>query len=194
RFVWIRGFADMAARLHGLSGFYDGAFWQARRNEANAMILEHHHVHLLRPLTPVTALTAGATLEDRASEPAGALPAHTGLVTVDFYHAESTALPGVVARFERRVLPSLREEGHQVLGHLVAELSPNDYPRLPVIQDASLLAVLSSYRDRSHCAEMRREWDAGGPVVAGSLRPLLTRDLATLYLHPTARSLIRHRG
>jgi NIPSNAP len=194
RFVWIRGFADMPARLRGLSGFYGGAFWQARRDAANAMILEHHDVHLLRPLAPVAALTGGATLEDRAPEAPGTFPPHTGLVAVDFYHAEPAALPGLVARFERGVLPALAREGHQILGHVVAELAPNDYPRLPVVQDPTLLAVLSSYRDRGHCAEMRRRWDRRGPLADGSLRSLLGRDVATLYLRPTARSLIRHRG
>jgi hypothetical protein len=39
RFVWIRGFEDMAARLRGLSDFYAGSFWQARRSAVNAMVL-----------------------------------------------------------------------------------------------------------------------------------------------------------
>ena len=50
RFLWIRGFADMKTRRRGLDGFYDGAFWQARRAEANAMIRDHEDVHLLQPL------------------------------------------------------------------------------------------------------------------------------------------------
>ena len=75
RFVWIRGFDDMATRLRGLSAFYSGPFWHARRDEANAMMLEHHNVHLLRPLGSIAAMTGGATLEDRAPEPPGAVPA-----------------------------------------------------------------------------------------------------------------------
>src|SRR5262249_21722860 len=59
RFVWIRAFRDREARLRGLTGFYGGAFWLARRDEANAMMLEHHDVHLLRPLAPIAALTGG---------------------------------------------------------------------------------------------------------------------------------------
>jgi hypothetical protein len=193
RFVWIRGFEDMGTRGHGLRGFYGGAFWQARRDEANAMMLEHHDVHLLRPLAPLASLTGGATLEDRAAEPPGALPLHTGLVIADFYHAEPTALRSLVDHFERRVLPALAEEGHDVLGHFVAELAPNDYPRLPVIQDPSLLAVLSAYRDGEQYAGMRRGWSARGPVVAGNRRAPLIADTTTLCLRPTARSLIRYR-
>lgn len=193
RFVWIRGFDDMRTRLRGLSAFYGGAFWQARRAEANAMMLEHHNVHLLRPLAPIASLTGGATLEDRASSPPGTLPPHTGLVVVDFYRTEPAALGRLVERFKGRVQPALREQGHRVLGHFVAELTPNDYPRLPVIQDPALLVVLSAYRDQEDCAARRQGWGAGGPAGPGSLHPLLTGDVATTYLRPTARSLIRYR-
>lgn len=48
RFVWIRGFEDMASRFRGLDAFYGGPYWQARRATANAMIVDSDHVHLLR--------------------------------------------------------------------------------------------------------------------------------------------------
>lgn len=194
RFVWIRGFDDMRTRLRGLSAFYGGPFWLARRSEANAMMLEHHNVRLLRPLGPVAALTGGATLEDRASEPPGAVPPHAGLVVADFYHAEPAGLGRLVEVFEQRVQPALLEQGHHVLGHFVAELSPNDYPGLPVIQDATLLLVLSAYRDREHCAGMRHDWRNRGPVVRGGMHALLTREVTSSYWRPTARSLIRYHG
>ena len=124
RFVWIRGFDDMATRLRGLSAFYGGPFWHARRDEANAMMLEHHNVHLLRPLGSIAALTGGATLEDRAPEPPGAVRPETGLVVVDFYRTEPAKLGGLVELFEQRVRPALLQQGHHVLGHFVAELRP----------------------------------------------------------------------
>jgi hypothetical protein len=194
RFVWMRGFADLPARRRGLSGFYGGPFWQARRSEANAMIREHHDVHLLRPLGPVAALTGGLSLEDRAAEPPGALPPPAGLVVVDFYRTEPGGLGRLVERFERRVRPVLVERGHQVLGHFVAELAPNDYPRLPVIQDPTLLVVLSAYRDREHHAAMRHDWSDMVAVGPGEMPGRLTAGVATLCLRPTARSLIRYRG
>jgi hypothetical protein len=194
RFVWIRGFADMPTRLRALTGFYGGAFWQARRDAANAMMLEHHNVHLLRPLAPIAAITGSATPADVASEPPGALPPHTGLVVADFYHAAPGARADLVERFEGTVRPALVAAGHPVLGHFVAELRPNDYPRLPVIQDPSLLAVLSAYRDRDECTRLRQQWTARGPAGEGGLGPLLAEDMATLLLRPTARSLIRYRA
>ena len=183
RFVWIRGFDDMAARFRGLNGFYGGAFWQAHRDEANAMMREHHDVHLLRPLGSIDALTGGLALEDRASEPPGTLPPHTGLVVVDFYRTDAGALGRLVDAFER-VQPTLLAHGHQILGHFVAELTPNDYPRLPVIQDPALLVVLSAYRDREHHARLTTECRTMGTTV--------TAEVTTLSLRPTARSVIRY--
>jgi len=189
RFVWIRAFQNREARLRGLTGFYGGPFWLARRDDANAMMLEHHDVHLLRPLAPIATLTGGARPEDRASAPPGTISPATGLVTADFYRTAPATREDLVERFERQVQPTLIADGHQVLGHFVAELAPNDYPRLPVVQDPSLLVVLSTYRDRAQCARMRRDWSARGPA---GLAPLLTHDIGTLHLRPTLRSLIRH--
>jgi hypothetical protein len=196
RFVWIRGFEDMAARLRGLTGFYGGPVWQARRSEANAMMRESHDVHLLRPLGPGPVLTGGLSLEDRASEPSGAVRPDTGLVVADFCRAEPGGLHGLIELFEHRVRPVLLRQGHQVLGHFVAELAPNDYPRLPVIQDPTLLLVLSAYRDAEHCAAMREGWRHGGPwwsVLQGASGPPQSATGVTLQLRPTARSLIRYR-
>lgn len=57
RFVWWRGFADMAARAAGLAAFYGGPVWQAHRSAANATMIDSDDVLLLRPLTawPVPA-------------------------------------------------------------------------------------------------------------------------------------------
>jgi hypothetical protein len=187
RFVWIRGFADMPARLRGLSGFYSGAFWLERRAEANSMIREHEDVHLLRPLGSIATLAGGLTLEDRASEPAGVVPPDAGLVVADFYRSEPGGLGGLVEAFERRVGPALTGRGAQVLGHFVAELAPNDYPRLPVIQDPALLVILTAYRDRAHHAALRSDWSDGVPPG------LPAAAVAGLCLRPTTRSLIGYR-
>ena len=187
RFVWIRGFEDMATRARGLAGFYGGAFWEARRDEANAMMLEHHNVHLLRPLGSGADLTGGLALEDRASEPPGVLPQHTGLIVAEIYRARAGEHDRLVDHFEGQTRPALIERGHQILGHFVAELAPNDYPRLPVIQDPTVLVTLSAYRDREQHAAMRAH-DHRQAIAA-----LVAKDVETLCLRPTAKSLIRYR-
>ncbi|WP_343640113.1 NIPSNAP family protein [Roseateles sp.] len=41
RFVWIRGFDDMASRQRALTEFYTGPVWQARRGEANPLLVDN---------------------------------------------------------------------------------------------------------------------------------------------------------
>jgi hypothetical protein len=162
RFVWIRRFEDMESRLRGLSGFYGGPYWKARRTTANEMIVDSDHVHLLRSVGPADALTGGLSLEDRASEPAGEVP-DGGLVAVDFYRAEPGGLGRVIEAFE----------GYEVPGRFVTETAVNDFPALPVIQEENLFVVISA----------RGEGEAA-PRVPGA-------EVETMLLRPTARSLIR---
>jgi len=195
RFVWFRGFDSMEARLRGLSGFYGGPFWDTHRDRANSMMLEHHNVHLLRPLGPIAALTGGVSLEDRAGEPPGALSSDAGLVAVDFYRTQPGGLDRLLGLFEQRLRPALVERGHQVLGHFVAERATNDYPRLPVTQDPALLVVLSAYPDREHYARLRSRGsaaDTDSPVLPEQTGPPVAADVSTVLLRPTARSLIRY--
>src|SRR5215510_3442028 len=184
RFLWIRGFADMEARRRGLDDFYGGPFWQARRTATNAMLVDHEDVHLLRPLDTIERLTGGLSLEDRASEPPGIIAPGAGLVVADFYRA-SDRLDDLVHAFESGLRPALVERGHQLLGHFVAELASNDYPRLKVIQDPALLVVLTAYRDPTHLAQLRAQWNP-----RTELKPVSTGEVATLRLQPTARSIV----
>ncbi|HEY9023420.1 MAG TPA: NIPSNAP family protein, partial [Burkholderiaceae bacterium] len=50
RFVWIRGFPDMASRAESLAAFYGGPAWKAHRDAANATMVDSDNVFLLRPL------------------------------------------------------------------------------------------------------------------------------------------------
>ena len=50
RFVWIRGFPDMASRHQALERFYGGPVWAAHRTAANATMLDVSDVLLLRPV------------------------------------------------------------------------------------------------------------------------------------------------
>jgi hypothetical protein len=194
RFVWIRAFEDRPARLRGLTAFYGGPFWLARRDTANAMIRDHQNVHLLRPLVPLAALTGGAGPGDVAAAPAGTVPVDTGVVVVDLHHVPPAALGTAVGIFEQEVRPALVEDGHHVLGHFVAELEPNDYPRLAVIQDPGLLVVMTAYRDAEHCRRARHDWGSRGSISERAFRALPTHEVTALHLRPTARSLIRHRS
>jgi hypothetical protein len=53
RFVWFRGFPDMAARKASLAAFYiDSEAWRTHGPAANATMIDSSDVLLLRPLTP----------------------------------------------------------------------------------------------------------------------------------------------
>jgi hypothetical protein len=49
RFVWLRGFSDMATRAQALEEFYGGPVWKAHRDAANATMIDSDNVLLLRP-------------------------------------------------------------------------------------------------------------------------------------------------
>jgi len=48
RFVWFRGFRDMASRKEALTCFYGGPAWKAHRDAANATMIDSDDVLLLR--------------------------------------------------------------------------------------------------------------------------------------------------
>src|SRR5216110_2138815 len=76
RFVWLRGFRDMASRAQALQEFYGGPVWKAHREAANAAIVDSDNVLLLRPALP----TSGFPLESRERPPIGAREIPKGLL------------------------------------------------------------------------------------------------------------------
>lgn len=52
RFVWVRGFRDMASRADGLAAFYGGPVWKEHSAEANDTMIDSDNVFLLRPAAP----------------------------------------------------------------------------------------------------------------------------------------------
>ena len=183
-FVWLRGFDDMQARLQGLEGFYYGEFWQKHRNTTNSMILDNDDVHLLRPIGDVD-LTAGLSAESVAAElAAGTISAETGVVAIDFYQARAGERDALVSAFQTQVLPIYQQEGIQFRGAFVAEMSENDFPRLPVIQNENELIVITAYASEEAYHEQRAKVSARVHEAVGAAE--------TLLLQPTLRSAIRY--
>jgi hypothetical protein len=132
RFFWIRGFEDMQSRLTFLRGFYEqGEVWKRFGPDANEMMLDSDHVHLLKPLSSSFGLDE---LENEA-----------GVVVIEFYLAKANQLDQLIASFETDYLSCLKNKPTL----LISEMAFNDFPRLPVIQDPNLLVVLNSYADES---------------------------------------------
>lgn len=136
RFVWLRGFTDMAARREGLAAFYGGPVWQRHRTAANATMLDSDDVRLLRPAWP------GAQLRPLPWRPSSAATGTaTGLLValvVPLREPPSDALL-VLAR-DRRTSGIPEGSGPQWVAWYASEAAPNDFPALPVREGPVLAA------------------------------------------------------
>jgi quinol monooxygenase YgiN len=120
RFVWLRGFADMASRRQALERFYGGPVWRAHRDAANATMIDSDDVLLLRP-----ALDGDVPFVDDG---------RGGVV-----HATVCALPAPAdAPFVRRCVAA---HAAPPLTCLQTEPAPNDFPRLPVRSGEHFVAI-----------------------------------------------------
>lgn len=158
RFVWLRGFDDMASRHAGLSGFYFGPCWQAHRDEANAMMLDSDNVRLLHPVA------GSARLEDAP---------RAGRTTV--------AVQAVGPRVD--TTPTDLADLADIVGVLETANVVNDFPRLPVIENEDMLVVVLSGGDRS-VADVR----SLSCEVADRLGRGCDQPATVLRLAPTPRS------
>jgi len=179
RFVWLRGFSDMDARLAGLSAFYSGPVWLAHREAANATMVDSDNVLLLH------APVAADSFKAFAARPALGEKRAAGLVVATIYYLNST--DAAQSLFAAKVKPQLAKDGVPVFAWFVTEKAANDYPRLPVREGERVLVWFTRFAsdaDRSaHAKRIARAEDA--------LKPLLTRPPEILRLEPTDRSELR---
>ncbi|MFI5933046.1 NIPSNAP family protein [Actinoplanes sp. NPDC051494] len=112
RFVWLRGFPDMASRAASLAAFYGGPVWAAYRDRANATMIAFDDVLLLRELPGGTGLPLTGT---RLRED----PPSRVVVTLRFADAPFTAYPssaGFTTEYSENTFPALPvREGEHVL-------------------------------------------------------------------------------
>jgi NIPSNAP protein len=164
RFVWLRGFPDMAARTRALEAFYGGPVWREHGPAANATMVDHTDVLLLKP--------AGAGFRLAPVRQPGPRPSG-GLVIAIIDHLEAAVPADLIAA-------GRGEHDHRVLARLVTETAPNGYPRLPVREDANVLVTFLA----APAAEPRR------PATI----PPGVRRRECLRLEPTPRSLVPGRS
>jgi NIPSNAP len=115
RFVWLRGFADMATRAQGLAAFYGGPVWRQHRDAANATMIDSDDVLLLRPLTALPPPGEGA---GRWFITVCLLPRAPGAALLDTLRASADCW-------------------------LETETTPNNFPRLPVREGVHALVALT---------------------------------------------------
>ncbi|HEX6705725.1 MAG TPA: NIPSNAP family protein [Albitalea sp.] len=179
RFVWLRGFTDMASRARGLAAFYGGPVWQRHRDAANATMVDSD-VHLLRPVW-----TCGG-FGNAVRAPIGATACPPGLVTATICPLPAPADDALVAAFHDTLAPSWTHAGARLLAVFVSETAPNNFPRLPVHEGRPVITWLSLFADaaaqQAHAARL-----AATPQRL-AWRKRLTDEAQTLRLAPTPRS------
>jgi quinol monooxygenase YgiN len=174
RFVWLRGFADMASRARGLQGFYGGPVWAAHRDAANATMIDSGDVLLLRPAWH------GAGLAHDPARRADAIP--PGVVDVTVFSLNDAASPALLDFCRERMAPTLRQAGALTQGWYVTEPRPNNFPRLPIREGENVLVGVAVFKNRADVNWLRD--------VTPALSPCLNKPPQSMKLAPTARSAI----
>jgi hypothetical protein len=183
RFVWLRGFRDMASRATALAAFYGGPVWRAHRDRANATMVDSDNVLLLRPVDARSGfhLTGAArppasTVRppaDAARPPAGGGSRPSSLVTATICH-----LDGPVDDKLRSALA-----GPHLLGCFETEPAENTFLARPVRTGENVFVWFSSFADLKEHRSYLSYLDG----LAGLLPPRVEQ----LRLSPTPRSLLR---
>jgi hypothetical protein len=124
RFVWLRGFASMAARVDGLAAFYGGPVWKAHREAANATMIDSGNVLLLRPVGSGFALPPSRGAPD--------IPG--GVLTATIYNLAGPADDAFIAALACEKPP---------LASFVTEPSANTFPALPVREGENVFVRFS---------------------------------------------------
>jgi len=176
RFVWMRGFSDLAARGRALAGFYGGPVWAAHGQAANATMLDSDNVLLLQPLNGVDRVRQDLTVT-------------TGLLRVTI-HSLNGVPPETFATFWTEELrPMLVDSGCSPFRPLMTAPVENNFPRLPVRNDPAFLwfmtfADAEEERDFSAWWACRSGWR---DRIARDLTPALMRKPEVLRLSPVRR-------
>ncbi|HJT45315.1 MAG TPA: NIPSNAP family protein [Chthoniobacterales bacterium] len=179
RFVWLRGFTDMASRAAQLAAFYGGPIWKAHREAANVTMIDADNVPLLRPATAQSGFDlAGCT---RAA--LGQTTSTRGLIIATIYQPKGDEQE-FADFFIRNVVPDLRPVGVPVLAAFVTEHQANTFPALPVREDAKVFVWFTRALDRADFEQKSRS------KFLAELRARLHTDPEVLFLEPTLRSLL----
>lgn len=190
RFVWLRGFVDLAARGPALKAFYEGPVWQAHRNAANATMADSDDVLLLRVARPGSGLAPSAP--PRA--PAGSPHVPAGLVVANIYYFQEAVPETFVEFFDATARPALVAAGIPVNGSYVTETGPNDFPRLPIREHDRVfvwLSIFPSVADYERALARlahSSEWRA----AVARIREQVKAEPQVLRLQPTRRSAVHY--
>jgi len=128
RFVWLRGFPNMADRAESLNAFYTGPVWKQHSRAANETMISSDDVLLLRPARPGSAFALAG--ERRNGSPRGLVAAWVR----ELDDADEAGIRSEIAAL-----------GGTVLGCFVTEPGENTFPALPVRENERVLVVFAGF-------------------------------------------------
>jgi len=186
RFIWLRGFHDMAQRAEALNAFYGGPVWQAHRDTANATMVDSDDVHLLQPAWPGAGIDGGV---HRRPPPGTTAPA-PGLLDATVFPLLVPAGRELLALCREVLSPLLQQGGARRVAWYITEPSPNNFPRLPVHQGQPVLVGLALF-DHAEAFDAFARSGAWAQQARPALAPWLAQAARTHRLVPTPRSALR---
>lgn len=187
RFVWLRGFDDMALRRAALESFYGGPAWQAHRDAANATMIDSDDVLLLRPAAPAS----GFALDDAL--PAAHDARDAGLIVATVYAFDAPIDLDFLHFFAADLHPAFAAAGGRAIASFATEYATNTFPRLPVREGEHAFAWFARFADVAAHARYREALVAqpGWRALAVALARRLQGPPQVLRLAPTPRSRLR---
>lgn len=187
RFIWLRGFGDMAARAEALHAFYSGPVWKAHRDAANATMIDSDNVLLLR----LPRGACGFSLKEVKRPSASSRVERNGFIAATIYYLHAPVDSDFISYFENTIQPVLTEAGASILAYFVTEDSPNTFPRLPVREGEFAFVWFAGFSNlemhKEHLTRLResRLWN---DEITKHLRTHLKGKPEVLRLTPTPRS------
>jgi hypothetical protein len=146
RFVWIRGFPDMAARGRALKAFYvESEAWKKHSSLARSMMIDSSDAMLLKP----ARLNSGFSLPPASDRPGLHSPPSDGIVAASIYTLASAADAGFPDFFDSAVAPLVTAAGGSILASFMTENSPNNFPPLPVREGENVYVSFCAYGNLS---------------------------------------------
>jgi hypothetical protein len=180
RFVWLRGFPDMASRADSLRAFYEGPVWRAHREAANATMIDSDDVLLLKPYGD----TRGFAL-DGLSRAANGEHVDETLRIVATILSLARPLDEPVRRRVTAALDSVdAASGAEPLARFETEYAENTFPRLPVRTGENMVVSFARERDGDGVR-------AASAQLAAALGDVVATAPESRVLRATPRSLVR---
>lgn len=184
RFVWLRGFRDMASRPAALSKFYYGPVWKAAREAANATMLDSDNVLLLKPVSADSGFGSDSAKTANNDEIIGA----------NIYYIGDVDEQAFVKFFDESMLPHITKLGASPIARFVTERSPNNFPALPVREHDRVFIWFARWPN----VEAENAFATHFHALSGwrdntpeALFPALMRKPERLRLAPNAKSELR---